>query len=91
MSPDGRFWYPNGSSQIFDTATGEAVTIESSAERAYGWTGSAELTFTRPALVTCSAISGECWRPVGTLPSGVSPHGVCARFGLACGFGLPVN
>ena len=91
MSPDGQFWYASGSSQIIHTASGEAVTIEASAERAYGWTGPAELTFTRPTLVTCSATSGECRRPVEAPPSGNSPLGVCARFGLACGYGLPIN
>ncbi|MET0933080.1 MAG: hypothetical protein ABWX56_05165 [Mycetocola sp.] len=91
LSPDGRYWYAAGSSRIVDTATGEAVDIEASAKRAYGWTGSAELTFTRPTLVTCSATSGECGRPFGTPPYGVSLQGVCARFGLACGDGLPVN
>ncbi|MET0886322.1 MAG: hypothetical protein ABWX92_07710, partial [Mycetocola sp.] len=75
MSPDGRYWYEAGSSQIVDTATGEAVIIDASAERAYGWTDSAELTFTRPTLVTCSATSGECARPLGTPPLGVSPLG----------------
>jgi hypothetical protein len=48
LSPDGRYWYPAGSPKIIDTATGEAVAIGISADRAYGWTGAGELTITNP-------------------------------------------
>ena len=84
LSPDGRYWYGSGSSQIVDTATGYAVELPASRERNYGWTGAAELTLTRPYLV-CSAVSGRCRGPAS------SPVDLCLPYAITCGNHLPVN
>lgn len=91
LSPDGRYWYPEGTAQIIDTATGEAVNIGVSADRGYGWTGAGELTMTRPVLVSFSARSVRCTKPIDLPPASVPVEGVCAGFGLACRDKLPVN
>ena len=102
LSPDGRFWYPAKSSQIVETATGEAVEITTAAEHAYGWTGAAELV-----LIICDERSGECQthtcdferddgrfctpsRPWPRQTDG-GPFGVCAAYGLACRSNMPTS
>lgn len=85
LSPDGTYWYGAATSRIVDTTTGRSVQLPSGRERAYGWTGSAELTLTGPFLV-CSAVTGTC----GGL-DGSPIYGVCDVFGLVCGTHLPIN
>ena len=85
LSPDGRFLYAAGRSQILDTATGEVVDLAASSDRPYGWTGRGELTLTSP-FATCSAATGRCRTPVG-----VPPQGLCLPYGVVCGNHLPVN
>jgi hypothetical protein len=102
LSPDGRFWYPANSSQIVETATGEAFEITPAAEQAYGWTGAAELV-----LILCDERTGECQthtcdferddgrfctpsRPWPRQTDG-GPFGVCAAYGLACRTNMPTS
>ena len=85
LSPDGRYWYGAGTSQIVSTATGIPIGIPAARERDYAWTGAAELTLTKPFLV-CSAVTGQCQGPAT-----FAAQDVCAPYGVVCGTNLPVN
>jgi hypothetical protein len=85
LSPNGEFWYAAGSTEIVETATGDAIDISAARERDYGWTGPAELTMTNP-FVVCSAETGRCVEPAP-----IPVQGVCYRYGVVCGDHLPVN
>lgn len=85
LSPDGRYWYGAGTSQIVSTATGTPIGIPAARERDYAWTGAAELTLTKPFLV-CSAVTGQCQGPAT-----FAAQDVCAPYGVVCGTNLPVN
>lgn len=85
LSPDGRFWYGARTSQIVETATGTTIDIPAARERDYAWTGSKELTLTKPFLV-CSAVTGQCQGPTTFVA-----QDVCAPYGIVCGDNLPVN
>lgn len=85
LSPDGRFWYGATTSLIVTTATGNTIDIPAAREQSYAWTGSAELTLSKPFLV-CSAITGRCEGPATFVA-----QDVCAPYGIVCGDNLPVN
>ncbi|MBG6239325.1 hypothetical protein IWX78_002304 [Mycetocola sp. CAN_C7] len=84
LSPDGRYWYGAETSEIVETATGNAVQIAAARERGYAWTATNELTLSGPTMV-CSAVTGQCRGPAG-----IQPNHLCAPYGIDCGANLPV-